>query len=108
MLYSWCAANYAGHTKKVTMNAFLLMAFCLGNIIGPLTFRGNEAPAYSPAIIAIIVTCAFAVLMTLVLMMYYRWENKRRDALAGEVEHKPDMEFLDLTDRENIFFRYRL
>lgn len=25
LLYSWVAANYAGHTKKVTMNALLLM-----------------------------------------------------------------------------------
>lgn len=44
LLYSWVAANYAGHTKKVTMNATLLVSFCLGNIIGPLTFRGQDAP----------------------------------------------------------------
>jgi hypothetical protein len=25
VLYSWVAANFAGHTKKVTMNALLLM-----------------------------------------------------------------------------------
>lgn len=28
LLYSYAGANYAGHTKKVTMNAFLLMCFC--------------------------------------------------------------------------------
>ena len=28
LLYSWVGANYAGHTKKVTMNAILLMSFC--------------------------------------------------------------------------------
>lgn len=28
LLYSYSAANYAGHTKKVTMNAILLMSFC--------------------------------------------------------------------------------
>lgn len=27
--YSWSAANHAGHTKKVTMNALLLMSFCV-------------------------------------------------------------------------------
>lgn len=36
LLYSWVSSNYAGHTKKVCMNALLLMGFCLGNIIGPL------------------------------------------------------------------------
>ena len=40
LVYSWVAANFAGHTKKVTMNAILLMSFCLGvlqwfsNILG--------------------------------------------------------------------------
>lgn len=28
LLYSYSGANYAGHTKKVTMNAILLMSFC--------------------------------------------------------------------------------
>jgi MFS family permease len=28
LLYSYSAANYGGHTKKVTMNAVLLMSFC--------------------------------------------------------------------------------
>ena len=32
LTYSFAAANYAGHTKKVTINSLLLIAFCLGNI----------------------------------------------------------------------------
>lgn len=108
LLYSWTGANFAGHTKKVTMNAILLMSFCVGNIIGPLTFQAKDAPDYLPAKIAIIVTCAFAGVMAFVLRMYYVWENKRRDRIAGIVEHKEDVEFLDLTDRENKEFRYRL
>ncbi|KAL2026057.1 hypothetical protein VTO58DRAFT_103241 [Aureobasidium pullulans] len=62
LMYSWVGANYAGHTKKVTMNAILLISFCLGNIIGPLTFRAEDAPEYIPAKITIIVTCATAVI----------------------------------------------
>ncbi|KAF2112864.1 allantoin permease [Lophiotrema nucula] len=107
LLYSWVAANYAGHTKKVTMNAILLMSFCLGNIIGPLTFRKKDAPDFVPAKIAIIVTCAFAGCMTVALRAYYVWENKRRDAVV-EADHAGDTAFLDLTDRENKKFRYRL
>lgn len=41
--------------------------------------------------------------MTLLLMTYYSWENKRRDKLT--VEHQENSEFLDLTDRENLEFR---
>lgn len=106
LLYSWCSANFAGHTKKVTMNAILLMSFCLGNIIGPLTFRKDDAPDFVPAKIAIIVTCAFAGIMAIVLRSYYAWENQRRDQVAED--DRADVGFLDLTDRENRQFRYRL
>lgn len=107
LLYSWVAANYAGHTKKVTMNAILLMSFCLGNIIGPLTFRQEDRPDFVPAKIAIIVTCAVAAVASLILRAYYMWVNKKRDGevVEGHVENE---EFLDLTDGENKKFRYRL
>lgn len=55
-----------------------------------------------------VVTTASAAVLTGILMLYYRWENKRRDRLyAGEV-HTENSEFFDLTDRENHEFRYVL
>ena len=92
------------------MNATLLIAFCLGNIIGPLTFRDADAPDYIPAKITIVAVCATAVFLTVVLQMYYVWENKRRDKLVceGRLQHTADIEFSDLTDRQNLEFRYRL
>lgn len=35
LLYSYSAANYSGHTKKVTMNAVMLMSFCQSSLISP-------------------------------------------------------------------------
>lgn len=92
------------------MNATLLIAFCLGNIIGPLTFTAASAPEYIPAKIAIIVTCALTNCLTLALYFYYIWENKRRDKLIanGILDHIADIEFSDRTDRENLEFRYSL
>ncbi|KAK5096549.1 hypothetical protein LTS08_007422 [Lithohypha guttulata] len=110
LLYSLVGANYAGHTKKVTMNATLLISFCLGNIVGPLTFTAESAPDYIPAKISIIVTCAVAIGLTLMLRFYYVWENRRRDVLAGKdgLGHIVDVEFSDMTDRQNLEFRYSL
>lgn len=110
LLFSWTAANNAGHTKKVTMNAVLLVSCAAGNIIGPLTFTGASAPGYVPAKATIIAACVAAVLLSLVLHCYYSWENRRRDRAAarGEVVYLPDVEFADWTDRENKMFRYRL
>ncbi|KAI0156679.1 allantoate permease [Hypoxylon sp. FL1284] len=107
ILYSYSAANYAGHTKKVTMNAVVLISFCLGNIIGPLTFRQEDKPDYLPAKAVIVGSSGLAVLATCILMTYYIWENKRRDRLHSGEGHKENSEFFDLTDRENKEFRYQ-
>lgn len=105
LIYSWVAANFAGHTKKVTMNAVLLMSFCLGNIIGPETFQTKDAPDYIPAKIAIVVTTLIAIALTIILRTMYVLENKRRDRNSIGLQHRTNQEFLDLTDRENGEFR---
>lgn len=110
LLYAWVAANFAGHTKKVTINAILLMSFCLGNIIGPLTFTGSSAPAYTPAKIAIMATGGVAIAAAALLVWKYGHENRRRDRRdADRLERRVvDSEFMDLTDRQNHEFRYAL
>ncbi|KAJ6114448.1 MFS general substrate transporter [Penicillium sp. IBT 16267x] len=103
--YSFAGANNAGHTKKVTVNAILLMSFCVGNILGPLTFRDKDAPNYTPAKITIVAVDSATIVLTTILLLYYKWENKRRDQRPQE--HQQNIEFLDLTDRQNKEFRYR-
>jgi len=105
LLYSWITANYAGHSKKTTMSAIVLMSFCVGNIIGPKTFRDSDAPAYIPAKICIVVFLAFALLLIALLDGFYIWENKRRNDL-GEIDMPADWELMDLTDKQNKRFRY--
>jgi hypothetical protein len=81
------------------------MSFCLGNILGPLTFRDADAPSYIPAKITIVAVDSVAILATVVLLLYYMWQNKKRD--NAPIEHKRDVEFADLTDLENKEFRYK-
>ncbi|KAK5133554.1 hypothetical protein LTR08_007593 [Meristemomyces frigidus] len=111
IMYSWAAANYAGHTKKTTINAIILAAYGASNICGPLTFTGATAPQYIPAKVAIMASLALAVATTLVLRFLYMKENKVRDRRAvesGGQGHVEDIEFMDLTDKENPEFRYAL
>ena len=84
------------------------MSFCLGNIIGPLTFQTKDAPDFLPAKITIVATTAVAILLTIVLRQMYVWENRRRERLGVGKVHETDREWMDLTDRENGEFRYRL
>lgn len=81
------------------------MSFCLGNILGPLTFRNADAPNYTPAKITIVAVEATVLCAVAVLLVYYRWENRRRDAV-GAVQ-RADVGFADLTDRENAELRYK-
>lgn len=87
------------------MNAILLMSFCLGNILGPLTFREKDAPSFTPAKITIVAVDSTAIVLTVVLLLYYKYENRKRD--RHPQEHQENIEFLDLTDRENREFRYK-
>lgn len=55
--------------------------------------------------------CYALLLLTLVFMRYwYKRENARKDALIAQGDAKKDDElthsFEDLTDRENVNFRY--
>lgn len=102
------SANTAGHTKKVTTNAIVFAAYCVSNIIGPQFFKAAQAPLYPLGMGAMLVSYALSI-FTMILYMLYCWnENRRRnkrDDTAGQREHL-DTDFRDLTDKENIHFRY--
>lgn len=107
LFYSWSAGNNGGNTKKSTMNAVVLMSFCVGNMIGPETFRDADAPQYIPAKITIVGVLLVAIVLIVVLDAMLWFENRKRDREDAH-EMPPDYEFLDLTDKENRNFRYLL
>jgi hypothetical protein len=49
------SSNIAGYTKKQVTGALLFTGYCVGNIIGPQTFKSSEAPGYHSAYIAYVV-----------------------------------------------------
>jgi ACS family allantoate permease-like MFS transporter len=105
-------SNVAGHTKKITVNAIYLIGYSVGNLIGPQTFIESQAPAYRGGQIAIVVS--LAVSTVLIAWIYYNYwsENVRRDRLQkeGKLEASfiDNFEFADLTDKQNVYFRYTL
>ncbi|KAH7007075.1 major facilitator superfamily domain-containing protein [Ilyonectria destructans] len=106
-------ANVAGRTKKTIFASSVFVSYCLGNIIGPQLFFSYEAPRYQSGFAAMIV--CFCVQILLVTAMYFvNWrENTRRDRLAtgdNDVDRDVDVALglSDLTDKENLHFRYVL
>ncbi|KAL9710473.1 hypothetical protein Ac2012v2_006007 [Leucoagaricus gongylophorus] len=41
---SWLSSATAGHTKKVTVNAIMLSAYCIGNATGPFMWQAKYKP----------------------------------------------------------------
>ena len=100
-LLSLIATNVAGYTKKTTVAALYLIAYCAGNIIGPQTFRPKDAPRYVPAEITIIV-CWGACLLDLGFIYWYcKHQNRKKARLRAQpaYEKVENQEFMDLTDR---------
>ncbi|RDW84312.1 MFS allantoate transporter-like protein [Coleophoma cylindrospora] len=109
-LLSLIASNVAGYTKKTTVAAVYLMGYCVGNIIGPQTFRPQDAPRYKPAEITIIVCWAACLVDLAFIYWYYRYQNKKNEQKRAAPGYKKleQQEFYDLTDKENTEFVYTL
>ncbi|PVI00180.1 allantoate permease [Periconia macrospinosa] len=101
---SLLSRNVAGQTKKATVVAMNFVAWCVGNAIGPQVFLTRDAPRY---FIAFSTHMGCYVLLVFVIL-FLRWNltarNKSRDA---EVKDEGLVHaFDDLTDGENLNFRY--
>lgn len=105
------SSNIAGHTKKIVGNALYLVGYCAGNLIGPQTFKGSEAPTYQSGKTAVLVCYVLSTVILIILYVSYWFDNKKRDefVIKNGTDHFLDnQEFADLTDRENPQFRYTL
>jgi MFS family permease len=110
------SSNIAGTTKKQLTSAALFTGYCVGNIIGPQTFRDNEKPGYKSAYVAMLV--GYSVKLSMVVVLYvYMWSvNKKRDQESAsgvqltEEEEREAVEqgMLDVTEIDNKGFRYIL
>ncbi|EME81470.1 uncharacterized protein MYCFIDRAFT_211850 [Pseudocercospora fijiensis CIRAD86] len=105
---SLISTNVAGYTKKTTVAAMYLIAYCVGNIIGPQTFRPKHAPRYVPAEIVILWCYGVGLGIMLFIYLWCRKENSRKAEITARPAYQKleNQEFSDLTDNENPEFVY--
>ncbi|CAH0053542.1 unnamed protein product [Clonostachys solani] len=114
IMLSLIASNIAGTTKKVTTTLLCFVFFCVGNIVSPQLFLSTEAPTYGTAMRSMLVAMALTQLTTLLLGVYYVYENKRRDTMLSQTPQDVinaatvcNEEFRDRTDKQDYLrFRY--
>ncbi|KAI1628238.1 MFS transporter [Exophiala viscosa] len=116
MSLTMVSSNVAGYTKKQLTAAILFTGYCVGNIIGPQTFKSSEAPGYHSAYIAMLIGYVIKLVAVVVLYIYMYLANKKRDreaAAAGVVDADEEKEAIelgmhDVTELDNKGFRYTL
>ncbi|KAF4837641.1 putative transporter [Colletotrichum siamense] len=100
-------ANVSGHTKKLTINATVFLAYCIANIVGPQIFIEREAPNYTTGYSAIMAFEVVAIACMVAYAVGCMIENRIRDRKEGtEVDVTVVDRLGDLTDYEKRGFRY--
>lgn len=102
-------SNVAGHTKKSFMAATIFVAYCVGNIVGPQLVRSQSKADHYPELWLGLIICYVICIVASAALYFVLWrENRKRDALPVDEAERAKLAFLDLTDKENPYFRYVL
>ncbi|KII87313.1 hypothetical protein PLICRDRAFT_251321 [Plicaturopsis crispa FD-325 SS-3] len=106
-------ANTGGYTKKTVTYAVGYLGYATGNLIGPQTFKAEQAPEYQGGVIAMLTCYCAAIVLIGVYGLYCRHLNAlkrahRSELAATAVDNKENLldEWLDQTDFENPNFVY--
>jgi hypothetical protein len=108
MTLSLMSANTAGHTKKAVTAGVIWAMYCISNGVAPLLVKTSQTATHYPTLFEpLLVFLSLNVVLGITTRFYLQLLNKRRDAIAPVDENEAAMTaFEDLTDRENINFRY--
>ncbi|EPQ52227.1 MFS general substrate transporter [Gloeophyllum trabeum ATCC 11539] len=134
MILVWVTATVSGHTKKLATNSIVLIGYALGQILCTQFWKDRYAPRYIVPWAITLATHFTDIAIVLAIRYVLVAENRRRDRLLVEaqaagnvppemqdfgyvvktdekgyaVKVKVDKSLLDLTDKENLAFRYVL
>jgi len=116
IILSIVTSNVSGHTKKSVTNSMIFLGVCTGNIAGPFFYKSDQAPHYTLGIWSMVVANLIEIGLILFLGVALAWENRRRDHAQNITPGEGDnymrqleldrTAFSDLTDKENMNFRY--
>jgi MFS transporter, ACS family, allantoate permease len=104
--------NNSLDSKKVTVNALTLVAFCVGNILGTQTFQAKEAPGYRSGKISIMACLSAQIFVCIALRLCNDRLNKKNARIREEMSEeeglmlREKLAYADETDRKNPFFEY--
>ena len=102
-------SNVAGATKKSAMAAAIFVAYCVGNIVGPQLIKSQTKAQHYPELWSGLIICyCITIVAAGALYVVLRRENGKREGLPVDEDERDRCAFMDLTDKENRYFRYVL
>jgi MFS family permease len=132
---SWISTTTSGHTKKLTHHAMWLVGYSIGQIVAPQWWQDKYKPRNRVPWSILLTSYCCQVIIILFLRWFLVQRNKQRDAMQAAATTEEEKEkfseygwievpledgsgktkrvrvekrFLDLTDFENLNFRYTL
>ncbi|KAJ3740443.1 MFS general substrate transporter [Lentinula detonsa] len=122
---SWLSSVTAGHTKRITTNAIMLGAYCVGNAAAPFMWQAKYKPRNHVPWTIIGICYGICMLLLLAIRFHLYRQNQLRELEPHDEQYddvyiervnedgtideiKVEKEFLDLTDQQNRDFRYVL
>lgn len=105
IVISMMSSNVLGHTKKTSSNAIVFTAQGVAYFVGPQMFRD---PPYYRTAKYVTIGMWVASLGVLGIIWWCNWMDNRKRDRAGQKDGAANIEFMDLTDKENKLFRYVL
>jgi hypothetical protein len=115
ILLSLSASNVKGNTKRAVVNGMFFIGYCAGCIASPQLW--THKPRYTSGVITALVTWALLFIATIVYRFLCQRDNKQRDAKVAAgvamghndvILDKNGQPKSDLTDKEDIGFRYSI
>jgi hypothetical protein len=83
---SWVGMSTSGHTKRITVNAIVLIAYAIGNAAGPFIWQAKYKPR-NRVPFAIISACSVTSAFVLfVIRQYLASQNRKKDEQAASGE----------------------
>ncbi|KAJ5736464.1 MFS general substrate transporter [Penicillium malachiteum] len=101
------ASNTAGDTKRSFTASAVFVAYCVGNIIGPQLIRTQSKDQhYTELWTGLIICYCITIASAATLYVICSRENKKRSQLTLDEDERERLGFKDLTDKQNMYFRY--
>lgn len=100
------ASNIKGNTKKSTVSNMYFVSYAIAAIAAPQLWLTKDSPRFTKGLIADMFSFAALITLFMVFRLYCACENRKRDQAESVSDSQIAAGDSDITDRQDLAFRY--